>query len=268
MKIRNLFLQIISITSLLMLSACSSAKLEQNSWKPATISIDGNSSEWQNHLKQVSDQKVWLATANDEKYFYICLVLEERAKIMQMMRAGFTTWFIPSKNEENTFGIKYPLSNKALPREQVQNMTREMFQQGGIEKLAAMFIEKQKEIQILNGEKYSLSLLPLENSDGIRAKLGYTEGKLVYELQVPLAVHDDYAFQIAALPGENVKIKFETEAMDLSAMRSGGGEGMPSGSSGQMGGIRQGRSGGAGGGRFSIPEPFNYAVEVKLALPK
>ena len=195
----------------------------------------------------------------------MCLVLEDRSKIMQMMRAGFTVWFIPSNNDESTFGIKYPLSNKILPREQIQNMTREMFQQGGIEKLVSMYLEKQKEIQILNGDKYSLALLPLENQDGIRAKLGYADGKLIYELQVPLAVNDEYSFQIAALPGENVKIKFETEAMDLSSMRPAGG-GMPQGG-GQMGGMRPGGAGG-GMGRFAMSEPFNYTHEVKLALPK
>lgn len=268
MKIKNFILLSGLIISSFFISSCSSVKLEPNNWKPAAVNIDGKVSEWTGQLKQIGDQKVWLATANDEKFFYMCLVLEDRAKVMQMMRAGFTVWFIPDKNEESTFGIKYPLSSKILPKEQMQNVTREMFQQGGIEKLVAMFLEKQTEFQVLNKEKYSLSLLPLENKDGIKAKLGYSEGKLIYELQVPLAVHDDYSFQIAALPGENIKVKFETEAMDLSSMRPGGGsgEGMTAGG-GQMGGMRQGRAGG-GMGKFTMPEPFNHTMELQLALPK
>ena len=144
-------------------------------------------------------------------------------------------------------------------------------QQGGLDKIVNMLLEKQTEMQILNSDKYSLSLLPIENQDGIKAKLGYVDGKFVYELQVPLAVHTDYAFQIAAMPGENLQIKFETEQAEATAGR-GSGAGMAQGGGGQMGGggmggMRQG----AGGGnmqRFQMPEPLNYSTEVKLAQQK
>jgi hypothetical protein len=193
-------------------------------------------------------------------------------KAMQMLRNGFITWFIPASGSDNTFGIKYPLPNKNIPREQMQNMGREMMQQGGLDKIAEMMIERQNEIQILNSEKYSLSLLPVENKDGIKAKLGYSEGKFVYELQVPLAVHEDFAFQIAAMPGDDFQVKFETEqAENATPGRSGGGA-MSGGGGGQMGGggmggMRQG----AGGGnmqRFQMPEPLNFSTSVKLAAKK
>lgn len=250
----------------LLFTFCSSSPELQSRWQSEKIIINGKASEWLNSLKQIDDQKVWFASSNDDKYFYMCLVIEDRSKVMQMMRAGFITWFIPSSNTDNTFGIKYPLSSKILSREQMQNMTKEMFQPGNIEKMTTMFLEKQTELQILNKEKYSLSMLPVENRDGIKAKLGYSEGKFIYELQIPLAGNEDFSFPIAAVPGEEVKIKFETGTVDLSEMRPGGLEGMGSGS-GQREGMRQGRIGGGGLGKFTPSKPLNFSAKVRLALP-
>jgi len=253
---------------LLIASACSSGTILQNNWKSDEIIVDGNYQDWKSNLKLYPDQKISLGFLNDDKYFYMCLVTEDRMKVLQMTRAGFITWFIPSSGSENTFGIKYPLPIKNISREQMQNMGREMFQQGGLDKVVNMVLEKQNEIQILNSEKYSLSLLPVENKDGIKVKLGYAEGKFVYELQVPLAVHDDYDFQIAAMPGDKMRIKFETEQAEAGAGRGAGG-GMMQG--GQMGGGIGGMRQGGGGGnmqRFQMPEPLNYSIDLKLAEKK
>jgi hypothetical protein len=266
-KVLSLVLSVLVIT---VFASCSSRDVIQNSWRSTEIKIDGNFNDWQNNLKLLPDQKISLGFTNDDKFLYLCLVTEDRMKVMQMTRAGFITWFIPSGGSDNTFGIKYPLPNKNLPREQMQGMGREMFQQGGLDKIVNMMLEKQNEIQILNSDKYSLSLLPTENKDGIRTKLGYIDGKFVYELQVPLAVHDDYSFQIAAMPGDKLEVKFETEEMEATAGRTprtgmaqgGGGE-----RSGSMGGMRQGGSGG-NMQRFQMPEPLNFSAEIKLALPK
>ncbi|MDP2036894.1 MAG: hypothetical protein Q8L04_05890 [Ignavibacteria bacterium] len=274
MKIKNYLLILLTISALSVLTSCSSSAVVQNTWRSTEIKIDGNFTDWQNHLKLLPEQKISLGFTNDDKFFYMCLVTEDRMKVMQMTRAGLITWFIPSSGSENTFGIKYPLPNKNPPREQMQNMGREMFQQGGqggLDKIVNVMLEKQNEMQILNSDKYSLSLLPIENQDGIKAKLGYVDNKFVYELQVPLAVHSDYAFQIATMPGENMQIKFETEQTEAAAGR-GAGAGMAQGGGGQMGGggmggMRQG----AGGGntqRFQMPEPLNYSTEVKLAQKK
>lgn len=271
MNFRNLLKLSIVFISVFLIAACSSGTVIQNNWRSYEITVDGNFQDWKNNLKLLPDQKISLGFTNDDKFFYMCLVTEDRMKVMQMTRAGFITWFIPSSGSENTFGIKYPLPNKNIPREQMQSMGREMFQQGGMDKIVNMMLEKQNEMQILNSDKYSLSLLPVENKDGIKAKLGYIEGKFVYELQVPLAVHDDYAFQIASLPGDKIQIKFETEQGESAAGRGSGGGMMPGGGGGQMGGGMGGMRQGGGGGnmqRFQMPEPLNYSVDLKLAEKK
>jgi hypothetical protein len=260
--IEKYFLYICFVVLIVISASCSSSPSLLTHWKSSEIIIDGKLSDWQNKLQEVPDKKIWIGFANDDKYFYMSLVTDDRSKVMQMMRGGFITWFIPVSNSQSTFGIKYPLSNKFNPREQTQNFNREMFQQGGLENLVKMFLDKQNEIQIVNSEKYSLSLLPLDNKDGIKAKLGYEDGKLIYELQVPLAVHDDYSFQIAALPGEELKIKFETEQIDAETMRGAMGGTMQRG--GTEGGQARGNMPGAG--RFTPSEPLNYTVDLKLSI--
>lgn len=276
MKNKSLLLITLTTIAFTLLTSCGSSPVLQNNWRASEIKIDGNYNDWQAYLKPLADQKISLGFTNDDKFLYMCLVTEDRMKVMQLTRAGFITWFIPASGSDNTFGIKYPLPNKNIPREQMQGMGRELLQQGapggGLDKMVNMMLEKQNEMQIINSDKYSLSLLPLENQDGIKAKLGYTEGKLVYELQVPLAVHNqgDYAFQIASVPGDILQIKFETEQAEAAAGRASG-AGMAQGG-GQMGGGGMGgmRQGAAGGNmqRFQMTEPLNYSTEVKLAQQK
>jgi hypothetical protein len=270
MKMKKIFISLVSLFIVLIISSCGGAAGIPINYRSTEITIDGKSDEWGTELKQIPDQKIWLGTTNDDKFFYLCLVTEDRIKAMQMMRNGLITWFIPTNNSDAAFGIKYPMPNKMPKREEMMNLGREMFQPENLSKLVDMFLEKQNEFQVLNKDKFSLSLLPLENKDGIKLKIGYTENKFVYEMKVPLAVHEDYTFQIAALPGEDVKIKFETEQNEMPGGRSGG---MMQGGGGQMGGNRGGGTGQMrgnfpGAGIMQSFEPLNYSTTIKLALPK
>jgi hypothetical protein len=91
---------------------------------------------------------------------------------------------------------------------------------------------------------------------------------------VPIESQENYAYKIAAHPGEKVKVEFETLESENDEMPgSGMGKGMPPGggepgdtdesgvndSQGpQRGGMRKGESG------FSKPQPFNFTVELQL----
>ncbi len=260
---KNVLLISFSAFIIALFTGCGTTQQLQSGWRESEIKIDGDITDWQGGLIPAPEKKITIGFRNDEKYLYICLVTDDRAKIMQMFRAGFITWFQPDNDNSKTFGIKFPLSSKFAPREQVQNMNREMFQPGNLENLVKNFLERQNEFEVVNKSKYPLTLLPLENREGIRAKLGFSSDRLIYELQVPFAVSDEYSFQIASLPGENLIIKFETEEMEFDGAR-GGMTGMSPQGGGQRGG---GGMRPQGAGRISPPEPLNYSVEIKLHLP-
>jgi len=258
---------------IILITGCSGAKETTSYWRTNEIKIDGDISDWQNTLESVPDKNFAVGFKNDDKFLYISLIVNDRMKIMQMFRTGFITWFTPAGENGKAFGIKFPLSNKDLEGEQPQEMNMENFQRdngdnsGNIEKRFVQMLNRQKELEIVNKDKFPLNLLSPENKEGIRAKLGYNANRLVYELQVPLTGDGKYSFPVEAVPGEKVNIRFETEKIDLESSRGSmrEGESMPRGSGqmrggGQRGGgkMRQGMPG------FQNSEPINYSFDVLL----
>ncbi|NJD21338.1 MAG: hypothetical protein FIA82_01530 [Melioribacter sp.] len=251
-------------------ASCSSVKETTSIWSSNEIKIDGDISDWQNSLASIPDKKFAVGFKNDDKFLYVSLITDDRMKIMQMLRNGFITWFTPDGKSDKTFGVKFPLSNKDLKDEQIQNMNRENFQPDNMEKQFAQLLIRQKELEIINNDKFPLSLMYLENKEGIKAKLGYTENNFVYELQVPLKAGGNYTYQIAATPGGKVTIRFETEKIDSenirntmkerSSMPAGDGE-IPSAQRKGSGRMQPGMRG------FQKLEPINYSFDVVLQQP-
>ena len=111
--------------------------------------------------------------------------------------------------------------------------------------------------------------MPAESKQGIEAKLGFNADRFIYELKVPLR-NNNFAYQVSALPGENIKVKFETEEPDSKEFQGGGmrqpddemGTERPGGG---FGGDRprEGRHRGMNNGTNST-EPLNFSVKVIL----
>ncbi|OGU98055.1 MAG: hypothetical protein A3J84_06245 [Ignavibacteria bacterium RIFOXYA2_FULL_37_17] len=260
------------ILFILVISGCGSVKETTSVWKDNEIKIDGDISDWQNALISIPDKKFAVGFKNDDKFLYISLITDDRMKIMQMLREGFITWVTPNEGDGKTFGVKFPLSNKDMEGEQLQSMNREPFQRDNRDNMEKQFVRllnRQNELEIINKDKFPLSLMPLENKEGIKVKLGYTANNFVYELQIPLTTGENYSFPVNAAPGGKVSIRFETEKMDLEnsrgAMREGGAAPR---SGGQMpGGQRGAGRMGQGMPGLQNSEPINYSFDVILQLP-
>jgi len=258
---------------IVVVASCSSVKETTSIWSSNEIKIDGDISDWQNSLVSIPDKKFAVGFKNDDKFLYVSLITDDRMKIMQMLRNGFITWFTPDGKSDKTFGVKFPLTNKDLKDEQFQSMNRENFQldnRDNMEKQFTQLLILQKELEIINNDKFPLSMMYLENKEGIKAKLGYTENNFVYELQVPLKTGGNYTYQIATTPGGKVTIRFETEKIDSenirntmkerSSMPTGDGE-IPSAQRKGSGRMQPGMRG------FQKLEPINYSVDVILQQP-
>lgn len=261
---------------LLSLSGCSSTAQLPSNWNNSEMKIDGDFSDWENSLHAIKDEGVSLGFKNDDKNLYICLLTTDRGKMMQMMRSGFIVWFYPENGDGKVFGIKYPMPVSMLNMDdnERQNFNRELFQPEKMNDMFTKMLERKTEFQIINEDNFPLGQYSLQNKEGIKAKLGYKEDRFIYELQVPLETAKKYTYQIASLPGEKLKIKFETLESQFGNLRGGNigmGRGMRPGvgergegegeDEGQRpeGGMKRGE-----GGRFSRPEPFNYQVEIQL----
>jgi hypothetical protein len=263
------YIFIISFLSLIILvNGCSSDKELISDWTNKQIKIDGETSDWQSNLVYLSDDNVALGFKNDGKYLYICLTTNDFTKVLPMFRGGFIIWFEP-ENGGKTIGIKYPMHNILNNSEETPNLNERIYDRGNPSAFIEKMLERQNELQVLNEDKYPLTDIPAESNEGIRAKLRYHSDRFIYELQMPLN-DNKYAYKIPALPGEKVKVKFETEeteSKDFRGERSGsvrisGGEGgeRPEGfgGEGRRGGMRPGMN---KGGSF---KPLNFSVELTL----
>jgi uncharacterized membrane protein YgcG len=265
------------------ITGCGSSQQLISTWQNHEIKINGDQSEWKNALFQVPDKKVFIGFNNDDKFLYLFLKTNDRAKVIQMFRAGFITWFEPENSDYKPFGISFPQPNVFSDQQQFkQNYQGVNSESNPQEENPDNFMDKmiiqQTQLEIVNTDKYPLMALPLINKDGIEAKLSVKDNYFVYELKVPLAIGNEYSYTAGVKPGNTIKVRFETEKLEMAKKESSDqGERSPDSDAGQVprgsgGGGMRGHGGGgmhsggrSGGGRGTNNiEPFNYSVEVKL----
>jgi hypothetical protein len=268
---KSFFVLPVIVSSIFLINGCAAGSKMNSLWQNSEIKIDGDASEWSKSIQQIPDKKISLGFRNDDKFLYVCLASEDRLKIMMITRAGLIVWFEPESGDKNKFGIRYPMvitTSNPIPMP-------EMNRSGGqgstsLDNIINKMLEQQNEFQIINKDKFPLTALPIVNNEGIEAKLGYRSNQFVYELKVPLATNTNFSYAVDALPGEKIKVKFETEEFSFEGMHGAGGGGrMPSGG-GRHGGVagRPGDGGmrpGMGGANMS--EQLNYTVEINLETP-
>lgn len=264
------YLIIMVIIAIISLVGCGGQKLT-SMWRDREVTIDGVDDEWENAVTYVEDKNVAIGLLNDQEYLYICLASIDFQRVHQMIGMGLTVWFDPQGGKEKTFGINFPLGRQ-LSREDMSPERTPMSRESMPDpwKLKQMVQESAKEMIILGPEKGKSIRMPTNGSQEIAIKLGYSGGKLVYELRVPLVQDPQHPTAIGAGASKTIGVGFETAKFDRDMMRDRmrermGGD-MPPGSQGMPpsgmrgGGMRGGRM--PGGQRL---ERLEYWAKVHLA---
>lgn len=259
------------------LSACSPGKQMTSNWQQEQIQMKGDLSFWRSKVFEIPDKKFGVGFANDDKFMYVCLTTDDRSKIFQILRNGFIVWFEPESGNYKPFGIKYPLVNVFDKPQQPEQFNGTEMPGENVQRNFSKMLENQNEFEVVNEDKYPLLALPLVNKEGIEAKLSISDGRLIYELKVPLAAAKQYSFAAGAMPGEKIKVRFETLQASAdkrersSGFEAGDREGRsPEGGEGDMprGGARGGRRGEGGMrqgmGRSGTSDPINYTIDLQL----
>lgn len=259
-------------------NGCSSSREITSKWITEEVKVDGDVSDWQGKLLNIEDKNFSIGFQNDNNFLYLCLIVDDPFKAMQMLRAGFIIWFMPEKNSE-VFGIKYPIGISVVNLERGEsfnweNETPNRSRKPELEKMAGRLIDQELNFQIVNKDKYPLWQYPLNNQKGIKPKLSINSNKLIYELQVPIAKESENDFEesskspldiplekIFVAPGKNLDVVLETEEIEVKNFDSERGRvfsNIPDmGSQRPAGGMRGMRG-------FSRPEPLNYKFVVVL----
>ena len=252
------------------LVGCGSVEVS-STWRDREVSIDGVDAEWQRAVMYVQDKNVAIGLLNDEEYLYICLSTVDSWRIRQMMGSGLTLWFDPDGGKDKTFGINFPLgmqlSQPDMDREKMHMPREQMPDQ---ERLKEMVEESAKEMVILGPGKDEHRRMPVHGSQHIQVKVGYSGGKLVYELRVPLFLDEQHPDAIGLGESQFVGVGFETAEVDREMIRERmrdqmGGKMPPGGQGIPGGGMRDGsmRGGRMPGGEMT--ERLDLWTKVELA---
>ena len=238
---------------------CNNIELNSH-WRAREISIDGMQFDWENTLVNIKDKKVNLGLLNDDEYLYICLVPLDQNIIRQAMTQGFTVWFEPDSDPKKKSGICYPIGIQS------SNMPlRDFMAKKNPEEHRKVIEKSLKKIEIIGPDKNKAITIPVTNPTGIEVRVGTRNERMVYELKIPLAESDEHFYAVGALPGNEIKVQFETGEFKKSAMNRPSGI-RPDGNMDRRGGGGKGMRPGAGGReRPDMPEPMKMSVKVLLA---
>ena len=241
-------LLVLSVSSF---SGCNEPELS-SAWKDHEITVDGKGADWQHIARYVEKSNVAVGLLNDEHHLYVCLTTMDRITATQIAASGFTVWLDPEGGKKKTFGIRFPLG-----LQESGNPTKIKESMRDPKKFRALFEDLGTEMEILGpGEDQRVRTLR-SAIEGIEVSAGYSEGRFVYELKLPLARSAEQRYGIGTDPGKEIGLGFETPELDREAMAS------------QAKGQRGGGGGGGGGGGMrpggAMPEPFELWTKVALS---
>ena len=255
--------------SLTLLAGCGSQKVE-SVWLDRQIVVDGLDDEWEGLKVYIEKANVGIGVVNDESSLIICATTVDRAVQMQVVRQGLEVWFDPDGGQDRELGIRF---SRDQPSKGVRETMRDTLRGGG--RVNPQQLEEMFDDLLLNSRVEVLS--PTDGDigtaflhpDSVEANMSYDQGRLVFELKVPLSRGPtDSGIPVAK---RHVGLGMATPQFDIeqfrerrSGMRPGGGRsGGGFGGRGGPGGFGGGRGGGGfGGGR---PEPVEFWVKVALA---
>jgi hypothetical protein len=267
----------ISIVLFLLFGAAGCALPEiESTWRDREVIIDGidEGSEWENARYILEDENMILGVLNDNDFLYLRLSTRDRDLQRQVLTAGFTVWLNENGKKKETFGIHFPLGNRAggmpmmrrggePPTGENPNSEHPAGDNSNGEsplgvppmgddpdQLENMIIMAQTGIEILGPAEDARTFLTPDDlsSSGIEVKLDESKGILVYELCIPFVRDESHPYGIGAKHVNEIAIGLESGSYNMNQMRNQSGNPGSRGGRGGMGGMGGGGMGGPGGG--------------------
>jgi hypothetical protein len=309
------YLSLVIIALLSLIYSCYEPKLKSK-WRDRDIAIDGIDKEWEDcRLYYDKDTQTAIGLFNDKDNLYIHFSTSDRMIQRQMIEQGFTIWFDSTGGKDKKLGIFYPtgIMDKQIPKKEdfdknSDTINRNPPREAGHEPPE---FDGDRDLKHRNFQNPSLLLddllkdmsdaidiklsdgsgdwdtyfLENEHISGIQAKVRQIQGRLVYELKMPIVQNDHTPNGIVVSKRGKIGVGFETAEIEAPFVKGGGsmggGMGGPGGggsrdgdmerSEGGMGppGGGMGRPGGRGGRRGSFKnqqaEPLELWTKVYLA---
>jgi hypothetical protein len=269
------------LTSLLLLTACSSAPLAMSDWQSTPVAIDGKPTDWHLPLNYYDkSSRLQYTISNDSTTLYFCVQAVDFETQMKLLRGGLQIWMDTAGGKDHQVGMLYPFG--AMQGENTSdrsNAAQSQQEYDPIGRLRRSFLRSQGSID-LNGFKPGVGyILPLKNPAGILVSIGWdtTTNVLTYEAAIPLATfyHTITAFDAAHPLGFEFTLngvqggRSESHQNEGSSSEGGGKRGGGFGGGGGMRGGGGGRHGGNRGGgtgeQSELASANTFNIRLRLA---
>lgn len=269
MRIKRAGRSVITLIGLVLaVSAAGCNELElASSWRDRDIVIDGDARDWRGLTTYVEEGNIAVGVANDGEDMFVCLHSPTREVAGQIVIHGMTVWFDPEGGGARELGFHCPMGTGEMPKPGSMDMER-----GEMKDLIAEMVEvAAREVEILGPDGLVYGNFSTAEIDGLEIALGYTDGRIVYELRLPLEKTEARPYALGASWEKNVSISFVTPEVDMEAMRESMRESMgdrppPGGGPGGGRGGGGGPGGGMPGGMSPGGAPQAVELRCKVAL--
>jgi hypothetical protein len=248
-----------------LLVGCNELEIE-SAWRDREITIDGDATDWRGLTTYVEEGNIAVGVANDEDDLFVCLHSPTREVAGQIVLRGLTVWFDPDGGSEKRFGVRCPMGTGELPEFGDERMDRNSMR----EMIVEMVDEAARRIELLGPDNLVYGTFAAGDIQGLEVALGYTDGRVVYELRLPLERTDERPYALGVDWEKKVGVSFVTPEVDMEAIGDAMGESMgdrPPGGGGRGGGGMPG-GGMPRGMRGGMPEPVELKCKAVLALPR
>ena len=257
----------------LLLAGCGGMRLE-SVWSDEAVTIDGVPLEWSGATTWVESPNVAIGVKNDADYLYLCVSSPLRQIATEIAMRGFTVWLDAKGKKGKTFGIRCPVGPTMGTRDpgEMHEMARDHT------KFMGMVVERLKGagkvLEILGPDEAGSVRLTAGEAPGIDVALGYHNGRMVYELRVPLRRDPEHPYAIGSEGRGRIGVGFTTPEIDREEMMAGMRGERPGGARGggpPPGGAPGSMPGGPGAGRGpsgpgSMPQPIDIWAKIDLAV--
>lgn len=264
------------------LAGCNELELK-SAWRDREIVIDGDATDWRGLTTYVEKGNIAVGVTNDADDLFICLHSPTSEVAEQIVMRGLTVWFDPEGGFDKRFGIRCPMGGGEMRK---RGDRGEMDRGAMKNAIAGMVDQAANQIELLGPDNLGYGTFAAGDVQGLEIALGYVNGRIIYELRLPLEKTEEQPYALGVNWEKKVGIGFQTPEFDMEAMREEMGEAMgdrpPGGGGGPGGGPGGGMGGDAGGGmpagggrggggppgaNRDMPEPVELMCRAELARP-
>jgi len=238
-------------------------------WKPESLKVDGNGSDWGEIPLMLSEKlNGIMGAANDAENQYLIFKFSDQRLARRIQRMGLTVWINTFGKKNKEFGIRYTgsevLTSSLRSQRGLENQREKFSQFDKMKKMKNENLPKPGMVGVIQNGKVSME--PEKNPWGPTAASAENEGVYCYEFKIPLQFDKSITDDQVEIANDKIKVCLEiggiTDEMrnqmkgQMSGKRGGGG---------RSGGMRGGgmRSGGRSSGRSGTRMPGGEGFEKK-----